>query len=129
MVTREMLDKLDHKMQVMFAVFCIKQILHLIDNRYKKACLRSIEIAEDFIEGKVTGDEIYTDVGIEYTIIGYLFSVVTKHSFSSYFAASVAEVASITPNVKKKAIQLEQIRYYEELLNFDNIVEQMMGLQ
>lgn len=126
MVTREMLDKLDHKMQVTFAVFCVKQVIHLVDNRYKKACLKSIETAEDFVEGRITKDQINSST--EYSIVGYLMTTITIHSLSSYFAASVAEVAYTTQNVNVKAIKLEQIRYYEELLNFDSIIEQMMGL-
>ena len=55
-------------------------------------------------------------------------TTITVYSLSSYFAASVAEVAYTTQNVNVKAIKLEQIRYYEELLNFDSIIEQMMGL-
>jgi hypothetical protein len=60
MVTREMLEKLDHKMQVMFAVFCAKQVLHLVKEEHKEVAIKAIEAAEGFVEGKVSKEECWS---------------------------------------------------------------------
>ena len=105
MVTIKMLEKLDHRMQVMFAVFCAKQVIDLVDASYKEVCLKAIEAAEGFIEGKGSKEECAAHVA---------------------HVAHVAHAAHAAHD--RKAIEQEQIRYYNELLNFDKIVEDLMGI-
>lgn len=104
MVTREMLNKLDHKMQVRFAVFCARQVIDLVDAKYKEVCLKAIEAAEGFVEGKVSKEECR----------------IAAYTATAAYAAARA--------LARKDIEQEQIRYYNELLNFDKIVEEMMGV-
>jgi hypothetical protein len=128
MVDKNMLDKLDHKMQVMFAVFCAKQVLHLLSNKDKTICLNAIAVAEGFIEGRVVEYKYENSMPTFFHMPNYLVKVVSIYGFSSYFGESVAYSAVNTQNANKKVIEQEQIRYYNELLNFDKIVEEMMGL-
>ena len=51
-INKEDLNKLPHSFRIMFAVFCAKQVIHLVDEKHKEVCLKAIEVAEGFIEGK-----------------------------------------------------------------------------
>ena len=117
-------------MQVMFAVFCAKQVLHLISNKERDVCLNAIAFAEGFIEGKTV--EYVNVYAAGHTMnpfmASYLVRVVNNVAFSSYFTESVADTVFNTQNANKKTIEQEQIRYYNELLNFDKIVEDLMGI-
>lgn len=115
---KNMLDKLNHKMQVMFAVFCAKQVIDLVDAKYKEACLKAIEAAEGFVEGRVSKEECYAAAYAAANAAGYAAG-----------AANTAGAANAANAVlTRKDVEQEQIRYYNELLNFDKIVEEMMGL-
>ena len=155
MVTKEMLNKLDHKMQVRFAVFCAKQVIDLVDAKYKEVCLKAIEAAEGFVEGKVSKEECstaadaaadaayayvadaaadaYAADAAAYAAYAYAAAYAADAAADAADAADAAAAADAADAaayaaVNKERVILEQIRYYEELLNFDNIVEQMMGL-
>jgi hypothetical protein len=139
MVTKEMLDKLDHKMQVMFAVFCAKQVIDLVDAKNKEVCLKAIEAAEGFVEGKVSKEECSAAAAAAYAIARAYADAAYAAAYAAYAAAAYAAAAAAAYAAdaaayaaadakNKEVVVLEQIRYYKELLNFDNIVEQMMGL-
>jgi hypothetical protein len=141
MVNREMLDKLDHKMQVMFAVFCAKQVIDLVRLQDKEVCLKAIEAAEGFIEDRVSKEECraaaatahaaaYADArtAAAYAAAAAYADAAAAAAYAAADAADAAYAADAADAANKERVILEQIRYYEELLNFDNIVEEMMGL-
>jgi hypothetical protein len=142
MVDKNMLDKLDHKMQVRFAVFCAKQVIDLVDAKYKEACLKAIEAAEGFVEGRVSKKECYTagyavSAGYAAHAAGYAGAAYAAAYAAGYavsaagYAVSAANAAAYAANaavLARKDVEQEQIRYYNELLNFDKIVEEMIGL-
>ena len=138
MVTREMVTKLDHKMQVRFAVFCAKQVIDLVDASYKEVCLKAIEAAEGFTEGKVSKEECSNAAyAAAYAArAAYAANAAVYAANAAVYAAYAAAYAAYAGNAayaayaakNKEVIVLEQTRYYEELLNFDKIVEEMMGV-
>ena len=60
-VSAKDIEKLPHLYQVSFAIFCARQVVHLlIDEKVKSAAMRSIEAAEGFVAGKVSREECQT---------------------------------------------------------------------
>jgi hypothetical protein len=140
MIDKNMIDKLDHKMQVMFAIFCAKQVIDLVDASHKEVCLKAIEAAEGFVEGKVSKEECYA-AGYAASAAGYAASAAASAAgyaagcaagyaagCAAGYAAGYAAASAAFLTFAKKGVEQEQIRYYNELLNFDKIVEEMMGL-
>jgi len=149
---KNMLDKLDHKMQVMFAIFCAKQVIDLVDANYKEACLKAIEATEGFVEGRVSKEECYAAAyaagGASFNgrgggaagAAGYAANAAGAAGYAAGAAgaaANAAGAAGAAANaagaagaavLARKDVEQEQIRYYNELLNFDKIVEEMIGL-
>jgi hypothetical protein len=56
-ITSDYLNKLPHKLQVYFAVFCAKQVTHLLSDKNRDVSLKAIAIAELWLEGKATSEE------------------------------------------------------------------------
>lgn len=54
---RKDLQKLPHNFQIMFAVFCAKQVFHLVQEKDKEVCLKAIEVAEGFLEGVISKEQ------------------------------------------------------------------------
>jgi hypothetical protein len=130
MVTKEMLEKLDHRKQITFAVFCARQVIHLVADEHRKACLDAIEAAEGFVEGRTTREECRAAAGAAYAA-GYAAGAAYAGyaaAAAGYAAAYAAYAAANAADADKQAIELEQIRYYNELLNFDKIVEEALGV-
>jgi len=153
---KNMLDKLDHKMQVRFAIFCAKQVIDLVDAKHKEVCLKAIEAAEGFVEGRVSKEECYAAAAAANAAsyaayaaaAGYAAADAADAAYAAgyaagyaadaagyaaanaagYAAANAAGYAAANAALARKDIEQEQIRYYNELLNFDKIVEEMMGL-
>ena len=126
MVSASMIHELDHSKQIMFATFCIKQVLHLLNNQERKNCLKAIEAAEFFIErGIVDKNTQYEEDG---SLPNYLFMAMRSPALANIFVYDLSRDVCKTKNASLKAIELEQTRYYNELLNFDKIIEDLLGL-
>lgn len=144
MVERDMLDRLDHKMQVRFAVFCARQVIDLVAEKDRPVCLQAIEAAEGFIEGKVSKEECRDAAYAAYAAAdaanaAYAAYAAARAAYAAAYAANAATYAANAADAAaaaayaaghdiKKAIEQEQIRYYNELLNFDKIVEDLIGI-
>jgi hypothetical protein len=136
MIDKNMLDKLDHKMQVMFAVFCAKQVLLLVKEEHKEVAIKAIEAAEGFVEGKVSKEECHDAAyaayaaayAVAYAAYAAAYAVAYAADAAAYAAYAAAYAAYAVADHDRKAIEQEQIRYYNELLNFDKIVEDLMGI-
>ena len=130
-----MLEKLDYKMQVMFAVFCARQVIHLVKDEHVAVCIKAIETAEGFIEGRASKEECFAVAaayaayaGYAAAAAGYAADAAAAYAVAAYAAANAAYAAANAADADKQAIELEQIRYYNELLNFDKIVEEALGV-
>lgn len=121
MVTKEMLDRLDHLKQVAFAVFCTRQAIDLLRDDDK-----AIEAAEGFIEARISKEECRT-AAEAYAANAAANAARAAHS-AAYTAAYVAYAAAYAGNVARQKTIDEQLAYYNELLNFDSIVEDMVGI-
>jgi len=61
------LKKLPHLFQVRFAVFCAKQVLHLVFKKNKVVCEAAISAAEGFIDGVTTKEQCLTAANSAYS--------------------------------------------------------------
>ena len=127
-ITKEMLKKLPHKSQVAFAVFCAKQVFHLVKEEHKAVCTKAIEAAEGFIYGNATAEECgITGAAADaaYTAAYAVAADAAAYAADAgaYAAYAAAYAAGVAYGTNKQEIVHEQIRYYEELLNFDSLVE------
>jgi hypothetical protein len=107
-LNKEDLEKLPHKFQIMFAVFCAKQVFHLIDEKDKSVCLKAIEAAEGFIDGTVSREQAYAAAN------------------AAAYAINAAAYAVYAVANNKEEIIKEQWEYYNELLNFEKNFEEIM---
>ena len=141
MVTSEMMYKLDSHKQVMFAVFCARQIFRISKPEHIEICLKAIDAAEGFLYGRVSKQECmnaYADAAYyarsaTYAVGAYAAAANTaiaaggNHAAPhAYAAAYCAVYAAGTSN--EKTVIVEQNQYYDELLNFDKIVEDILGV-
>ena len=137
-LNKEDLQKLPHKFQVMFAVFCARQVIHLVkEEEVKAVCLKAIEAAEGFIEGKVSKEECKEAaantiavhaISAAYTAYAaaYAAANAAKYHISLYTAANAAYNAANAVGVNKEQIVKEQWDHYYELLNFEKNFEKIM---
>lgn len=56
-IDKSYLEKLPHKMQVVFALFCAKQVEHLVSEQDKEAFDRCIDVVERWLEGRASKKE------------------------------------------------------------------------
>ena len=141
MVTSEMIYMLDSHKQIIFAVFCARQIFHISKPKHKKICLKAIDAAEGFIYGRVSKQECmnaYADaayyarsatyaVGAYAAAANAAIAAGGNHVAAHAYAAAYCTVyAAGTDN--EKTVIVEQNQYYDELLNFDKIVEDILGV-
>jgi hypothetical protein len=147
------LGKLNHKMQVCFALFCARQV----EKHWKDIpeCVEAIRVTELWLEGKATGeecriaydlvhgvaelasdDDAHVDAAINApaNAADAVGSAVLAASWdldgdfactSAMFAAENTIYSTIGPTNKTKAIE-EQWDYYHELLNFDKNFEKVV---
>ena len=113
-LTKQDLEKLPHKFQTMFAVFCAKQVFHLISEKDKNVYLKAIEAAEGFIEGTVSKDAANAAANA------------ANAAASAAYAASAAVNAAANAAANKEQIIKEQWEYYNELLNFEKNFEEII---
>ena len=115
-ITKSDLSKLPHTLQVYFALFCAKQVSHLVKPEHKVACDKALETAELWLDGKATAKECKTAANAAW------FAARTAANAANYAAAAAAAYA----NVDKQAIVEAQWAYYKELLAFNTIVEDVL---
>ena len=126
----EDLQKLPHNFQIMFAIFCAKQVVHLVQEKDKEVCLKAIEVAEAFIEGKATKEQAcaaayaaaqaYAAAHAAHAAYAAAYAAAHAAHAAAYAAAQAYAAAD-----KQKLIK-EQWKYYNELLNFEKNFEEMV---
>ena len=130
-LTKQDLEKLPHKFQTMFAVFCAKQVFHLISEKDKNVYLKAIEAAEGFIEGTVSKDAANAAANAAsaaYTAAYAAANAANAAGSAAYTAAyAAANAAYAAANAaNKEQIIKEQWEYYNELLNFEKNFEEII---
>ena len=99
---REDLEKLPHMHQVRFAVFCARQVIHLVEPKYLAMCTKAIETVELFLEGRASKEEC-------------------AYAANAYAANAAAYAAN-----DKQTIIKAQWDTYDQLLNGDRYFEEIV---
>jgi len=134
------LNELSHKNKVRFALFCVKQVKHLIDDEdSKKVTMQTVNIIELFLEDKATAEECkkaddvanivvynaHASTGANTAAFAVLYNAIhaaayTVHatSHATYAAYTVSHASYYTnanePN--KDQLKQEQMDYLRELV-------------
>ena len=116
---KEDLAKLAHREQVVFALFCAKQVYHLVEEKHKEAADKCINITERWIVGKVTGEECREVAAAAAAIANAAYT-----TYAAYAAANAANAASAAIAIENKAkIIEEQWECYNALLNLESYLK------
>jgi len=128
------LSELSHKNKVRFALFCAKQVKHLIDS---KEAIQAIDIVELFLEDKATTEEcrkaanaIYAAAydtaytasaasaasAAAYTAAAYTAFAAASYAASSAAYAAYTTAASTSTITNKDQLKQEQMDYLRELI-------------
>ena len=125
-ITKEDLAKLAHREQVAFAIFCAKQVYHLVEEKHKEAVDKCINITERWIVGEATSEECGEVADATYTATAdaaYAAANATyAAAYTAYAVYADAYAASAAYNAAKnkaKTIE-EQWECYNALLNLEN---------
>jgi hypothetical protein len=133
-IQEEDLAKLAHREQVVFALFCAKQVHHLVEEKHKKAVDKCINITERWIVGEATGEEcrevadatydaayaaaIYTAAAAAYVAYADAYAASAATYAAAYATVYTTDFANAIEN-KDKTIK-EQWECYNALLNLEN---------
>ena len=146
------LSKLPHTLQVYFALFCAKQVAHLVKPKHKVVVDKAIETVELWLDGKATVEECRAAAITAYiaTATAYATATATATAYAAAYAAyaaayaayaaayaayaaaayyaanAAANAANAAAYTDKQAIVEAQWEYYKELLAFDTIVEDVL---
>jgi hypothetical protein len=138
---RQDLQKLCHHSQIYFAVFCAEQVFHLVELKDQPVCRHAIDIAKLLIEGKATKEECNAAAYAAYAANAAYAAAAYAAAYAAYAAAYAANTASAAnaayaaytayaatadATEDKQAIIAAQWVYYNELLAFETIVEDVL---
>ena len=137
------LEKLPHELQVTFAIFCAKQVIHLVKDEDKKVCVKAIETAEAYLEGKASKEDCKAAANAAANAAAYAANHAAANAANAaaytanyadyaayntaYNAAANAAHAAYAAASKKEEIIKAQWDYYNDLLIFvdgtiDNLI-------
>ena len=140
------LSLLSHRFQVMFALFCARQV----ENKWKdvKESVEAVEIVERWLEGKVTAKECasaahaayasahatsaYAAYASAHAASASVYASTSAYAYASAYAsayaasAASATYASASTSIGRKELIKSQWKYYNELLHFDDIAEKTL---
>ena len=128
------LEKLSHNFQVRFALFCAKQVIHLVNFKDKAVCENAILTTEKWLEGKATAEEcrIAASAATSATWAADATDAAAdaaadaaRSAMNATWTADAAADAVDASKNKQQAIK-EQWDYYLELLNFDKNFEEIV---
>lgn len=140
-ISTKALSKLCHKDQVRFALFCADQVRHMYV--HGPEAIRCREVLDNWLENKATLDECIDAVenlrlssnDMDYFTPLPICTLIDAASISyreddidhinGYLAADVAEDAARLSKHPTKTIK-QQRQYFNELLNLDNILEDII---
>ena len=145
------LEKLSHNFQVRFALFCAKQVVDLVEPKYKhkQLCDNAILTVEKWLDNKATAEECraaadaanaaYTaahaanaaadaaNAAHAAAYAAYTAAHAAAHAaYAAIAAAFAAANATANASHNKEQTIKEQWDYYNELLNFDKNFEEIV---
>ena len=135
-ITRAELEKLSHKKQVLFACFCAEQVMHLVKEEHKAVCLRAVQVAHLFVEGKASVQECRAAADAAYAAAAAAVAAAAAAYAAAYaaaaaaanaaaYAANAAAYANSNPKDKQSIIDA-QWHFYDQLLNGDKYFEEIV---
>ena len=134
-VTNEELNKLPHKYQVMFAVFCVEQVTKYLDDKTRELALKAIAVTKLWLEGKASVEDCMKAADAAYAAayaadVAYAAYAAYAAAYVAYaaYAADAADAAyaADAEDASKEIIVKEQWDYYYELLNFYSNFEKIV---
>jgi hypothetical protein len=147
------LNKLPHRYQVMFAIFCAEQVIGLVREQDREVCLKAIEVAKRWLRGEVSEEECkaaagyasatganaaaYASGAAPYAAhaaaraarAAYASVNAADAAFAAIYAAGAADIAHAAGGYADKnrnKVIKEQWGYYNELLNLDENLEKIL---
>ena len=95
-ITTSELEKLSHRDQVRFALFCANQVIHLTDIKEGKV---AIEVTERWLEGKATKEECKTAT---YAYAAYTANAATYANTATYATYAATLAVNAAKNIEKE---------------------------
>jgi hypothetical protein len=138
--TKQNLSKLSHTKQIYFAIFCAKQVLHLVEPKHKEAATRAIETAIAYTEGKATKEDCNAayaayaaaDAAADAAAAAAAYAAADAAAAAAAYAAYAADAAyaayaaaAAAASDKQTIIEAQWI-YYDMLLNTDKYFEEIV---
>ena len=136
------LQKLPHNFQVRFALFCAKQVVDLVEPKYKQVCDNAILTVERWLDNKATAEECRAAAHAAAYTAAYAANAAayaanaaahaaTDAAYAANAAAHAAHAAdapypAVNASHNKEQTIKEQWDYYNELLNFDKNFEEIV---
>ena len=135
------LQKLPHNFQVRFALFCAKQVVDLVEPKYKQVCDNAILTVERWLDNKATAEECYAAAHAVAFAVNAAYAAAYAAAYTAAYAAHAANAAhaAYTANAAANAANAaanashnkeqtikEQWDCYNELLNFDKNFEEIV---
>jgi hypothetical protein len=144
--TKQDLEKLPHNKQVLFACFCAERVMYLVREEHKAVCMRAIQAAYLFLEGKATKEDCraaahaaHAAYAASAAYAAYAASAAADAasadaahaayaaSADAAHAAYAASAASAASAAKSSSSVIEaQWDYYDQLLNTDKHFEEIV---
>ena len=116
-----LLNKLPHKLQVKYALYCAESVFHLVKDEDKPGVRKSLDTTALWLVDKASADEVYASAN--YTACAYYAAayatasaaaatVYAASATSAYFYAATSASAASAAKAKGKDLK----HYYEELV-------------
>ena len=92
---KQWLEKLSHKSNVMFALFCAKQVIHLVNNDEAKVAINTVE---RWLDGKATAEECGAATAAAYHAANAAaYAANAAAAYAAAHAANAAPAADAAP--------------------------------
>jgi hypothetical protein len=135
-VSAEDLNKLPHRYQVMFAIFCTEQVVDLVREQDREVYVKALDTSKRWLRGEVSeeecrvaGDYAYArTAGCAACAAIYAANAASTATYAAIYAANTARAARAGVYAGKNETSLvkEQWDYYYELLNLDSNLEKIL---
>lgn len=134
-ITKEDLEKLPHRMQVEFAVFCAEQVIDKAPDEAKEFGLHAIAMTKLWLDGKASAEVcVLSGKKTWFQIDNYNAADAAAHAAYSTVSSDAviqAKEASMTviyqsSHARKPRVIQEQFEYYYLLLRLDELAEKAL---
>jgi len=99
-LTFKELSLLPNHKQIRFAIFCANQVIHLVPTEHMEVCLKAINAAELYLEGKASKEECGVAANTTYTAA---YAAAANAAANAASAANAAYAASTAANAASAA--------------------------